>query len=175
MQSRIEQGFGPGRDETVPDRMELRLQERGNSSGLIGALASGEMGHPGTRWETAKNRTGATLSLRSKPREGETSVELPRGFARCPGVQVFRWTGSVLACRLTPVWRPRLLVAKTSRERENERVNPLAHRYGKWQCTSYAEGQPDADAKGKPAAGRRKTRQGFGNESARRNTARWPG
>jgi hypothetical protein len=39
-------------------------------------------GATGPRWETAETRTGAALSLRSKPREGETTVKLPRGFAR---------------------------------------------------------------------------------------------
>jgi hypothetical protein len=38
-----------------------------------------------------------------------------------------------------------------------------------WHCSFHAEGQPDADAEGKPEAGWCKSRSGFGNEPARRN------
>ena len=83
-------GSGQGRIEelrprdAVSDRKRLRPQERRDSFRINRSFGSRRDGTTGARWETAEARTGVTLSLRSKPREGETSVKLPRGFARPP-------------------------------------------------------------------------------------------
>ena len=53
--------------------------------------------------------------------------------------------------------------------RENEPAFRLAWTRRSWHCLFHAEGQPDADAEGKPEADRRKTRPGSGNGFDRRN------
>ena len=70
----------------VSDQTGLRPQERRDSFRIERSFGFGRDGTTGMRWETAETRTGVTLSLRSKPREGKTSVELPRGFARLEGL-----------------------------------------------------------------------------------------
>jgi hypothetical protein len=145
MRSRIEQGFGPG-----------------------------EMGHPGTRWETAKNRTGATSSLRSKPREGETSVELPRGFARRVGASGERSASIGLAYpRLEACSRKPVVSAKTNGRfrlhtdaasgnvRSTQRGNPMRTpkgnlrrvgvKPGKGSATNPPEGTPQGGRGESPA------------------------
>jgi len=66
-------------------KRDLGLRKTRDSFRINRSFGSRRKGTTGARWETAEARTGVTLSLRSKPREGETSVKLPRGFAR-PGV-----------------------------------------------------------------------------------------
>jgi hypothetical protein len=84
MRSRIKPGFGPGREETVPDRTGLRPRERWDSSGSNRASAQGEMGQFRIEPGFGPGRDGTPRDKVGDCREPDwsgtaTSEQTPRG------------------------------------------------------------------------------------------------
>jgi hypothetical protein len=66
----------------VSNRMRLRPLEKRDVFRTYRSFGSGSDGTTGTRWETAKTRTGATLLLRSKTPRGQDLGRASSGFLR---------------------------------------------------------------------------------------------